>query len=77
MQATQEIPGTTTAIDHHLIGAPEALAHRQRCRSLPPLRPGEAENLLADFLATRGVTVCPTRYVAPIERRPLLVRAGY
>jgi hypothetical protein len=56
---------------------PEAQAHRRRCKSLPPMQAGEAERLLAGFLATRGVTACPTRYAAPIEQRSHLSRTGH
>lgn len=46
----------------------KAAEHRQRCRSLPPLRHGEAERLVAEFLASRGsVTVCPPAYLVPIR----------
>jgi hypothetical protein len=42
--------------------------HRQRCRHLPPLQKGEAERLIAEFLATRGsVTVCPPAYLLPVR----------
>jgi hypothetical protein len=47
------------------------------CRSLPPIQAGEAERLVAAFLAARTVTACPTRYAAPIEQRPHLTRSGY
>ena len=46
-----------------------AQAHRRRCKSLPPLQAGEAERLMAEFLATRGVTACPTRYAVPTAQR--------
>jgi len=55
----------------------QALHHRRRCETLPPLQSGEAEALVANFLASRSITVCPTRYAAPIEQRPLYARAGY
>jgi hypothetical protein len=43
--------------------------HRQRCNTLPPLRRGEAERLVAEFLRTRGgVTICPPAYAAPVFR---------
>jgi hypothetical protein len=59
-------------------GAPalKVRAHRLRCMSLPPLQPGEAERLLAGFLATRDVTACPIRYAAPVEQRSHLPRSG-
>jgi hypothetical protein len=44
-----------------------AAAHRQRCRGLPPLRRGEAEQLVARFLADRQITQCPTVYLVPIR----------
>jgi hypothetical protein len=56
--------------------SPQAWQHRRRCEHLPPLEAGEAEHLIAAFLAARGVTVCPTRYAAPIEQRPLYSRNG-
>jgi len=46
-------------------------AHRRRCGNLPPLQAGEAEKLVAGFLATRAVTPCPARYAVAIEQRPL------
>ena len=55
----------------------EALQHRRRCERLPALQDGEAENLVATFLAARSVTVCPTRYAAPVEQRPLYNRGTY
>jgi hypothetical protein len=46
----------------------KAAEHCQRCRSLPPLRRGEAERLVAEFLASRGsVTVCPPAYLVPVR----------
>ena len=32
------------------------------------MQPGEAERLVAAFLATHDVTACPTRYAAPVEQ---------
>ncbi len=44
------------------------LAHKQRCRALPPVTSNEAEQLVAQFLAKRGsVTRCPPAYVAPVQ----------
>lgn len=54
----------------------QALQHRRRCAKLPALRNGEAEDLVAAFLAAKSITVCPTRYVVPIEQRPFLGRAS-
>jgi hypothetical protein len=45
----------------------EISTHRQRCKELPPLQVGEAERLTEAFLANNSITVCPTRYAAPIE----------
>ena len=56
MYAEMDFPQTRTAEDQ---------AHRQRCKRLPPMLAGEANNLMAAFLATRSVTLCPTRYAAP------------
>jgi hypothetical protein len=52
----------------------KANAHRLRCKRLSPMQPGEAEHLVADFLASRGVTACPARYAAPVEQRTHLTR---
>ena len=57
--------------------ATKASAHRVRCRRLPPMQAGEAERLVAAFLATKSVTPCPIRYAAPVEHRPQLVTRGY
>jgi hypothetical protein len=54
-----------------------AAAHRRRCKSLPPMRPGEADRLIADFLAAKSITVCPTRYAAPVEQRLLVLVHGH
>jgi hypothetical protein len=50
----------------------QAVAHQRRCRALPPLKPGEHERLIAEFLAVKSVTFCPPRYAAPVEPRPQL-----
>jgi hypothetical protein len=55
----------------------QALQHRRRCETLPPLRTGEAEELVAQFLEARGITECPARYALPVEQRPLYARLGY
>lgn len=55
----------------------QALQHRRRCETLPPLRSGEAERLVAQFVAERGITTCPPRYALPVEQRPLYARLGY
>ena len=55
----------------------QALQHRRRCESLPPLRKGEVEQLVANYVAAKGITECPARYVLPVEQRPLYARLGY
>ena len=45
----------------------KAAAHRRRCRDLPPLRDGEAEQLVAEFLASRPATQCPAAYLIPVR----------
>jgi hypothetical protein len=57
--------------------AAKSQAHRMRCKNLPPMQPGEAERLMAGFLATRDVTACPARYAAPVEQQSHLARSGY
>jgi hypothetical protein len=52
-------------------------AHRQRCKQLPPMQAGEAERLVAAFLATNSITACPMRYAAPVEQRPHPTARGY
>jgi hypothetical protein len=51
----------------------KAHAHRLRCKQLPPIQAGEAERLVAAFLATNAITPCPERYAAPVEQRPQFV----
>jgi hypothetical protein len=53
---------------------PEDNAHRQRCKGLPPMQAGEVKHLMAAFLATRSITICPTRYVAATEQGSLPMR---
>jgi hypothetical protein len=78
MQTARHLAATTaTSTRSFGVLAPEAQAYRRRCKSLPPIRLDEAERLMADFLATRGATSCPTRYAAPIEQRSQLARSGY
>lgn len=55
----------------------EALQHRRRCERLPALQAGEADRLVAAYLSERSITVCPTRYVLPVEQRPQYSRSGY
>jgi hypothetical protein len=57
--------------------ASQAHAHRLRCKSLPPIQAGEAERLVAGFLATNAITACPTRYAAPVEQRLHPAQRGY
>jgi hypothetical protein len=50
----------------------EDRAHRQRCKRLPPMQADQVNDLMAVFLATRHVTLCPTRYaVATAQGTPL------
>jgi hypothetical protein len=53
---------------------PRFSPHWQRCKQLPPLRRGEAEALMAAFLANHGVTACPARFAEAVEYPPQLVR---
>jgi hypothetical protein len=68
--------GSKTA-DYHGALTPEARAHRLRCKSLPSIQAGEAERLVAGFLATSSVTACPPRYAAPVEQRLQSTQRGY
>jgi len=46
--------------------------HAKRCRSLPPLQPGEVERLTSAFIAAKGgITHCPTAFVAPVAQAGL------
>jgi hypothetical protein len=67
MYAETHLPNTRTAED---------LAHRLRCKSLPPMQAGEANNLVAAFLASKSITHCPTRYAAPTAQGLPLMRCG-
>ena len=78
MQTAPQLP-TLTATPNRSFAAltPDALAHRRRCKALPPVQPGEAERLMADFLATRAITACPARYAAPIQQQSQPARRGH
>jgi len=54
-----------TAMDFPQTRTVEDRAHRQRRKRLPPMQADEVNDLMAAFLATRRVTLCPTRYAAP------------
>ena len=42
--------------------------HTRRCTALPPLRPGEAERLVAEYATKRGgFTQCPTVYLVAVQ----------
>lgn len=43
------------------------VAHKERCCALPAMHPGEAERLIAAFVAARGVTQCPTLYAVAVQ----------
>lgn len=41
----------------------------RRCRALPPLGPGEAERLVAAYIAEHGgITRCAPVYLVPIQQ---------
>lgn len=62
----QAEPGS--AGDDARLSRERSLAHMQRCSRLPPVSSGEAESLIAQFLAKRGgVTQCPPAYLAPVR----------
>ena len=71
MQTAQRHPSKNRPLE---MMTPAAAAHWQRCKSLPPMKPGEADRLIAAFLTAKSVTVCPTRYAAPVEQRPRFSR---
>jgi hypothetical protein len=75
MQTAPQLPDTTVTFNRWSASlTAEAQVHRRWCKSLPQVQPGVAERLIADFVATKGVTTCPTRYAAPIEQLSQLVR---
>jgi hypothetical protein len=75
MQTAPQLPDTTVTPNRWSAAlTAEAQAHRRRSKSLPKVQPGEAERLIADFVAAKGITTCPTRYAAPIEQLSQLVR---
>jgi hypothetical protein len=55
----------------------ERIVHGRRRPHLPPMQPGEAERLVAEFLSQRRITVCPTRYAVALEQAPQLARGRY
>jgi hypothetical protein len=36
--------------------------HKQRCKALPELKPGEADDLVTAYLRSNSITQCPTRF---------------
>jgi hypothetical protein len=55
----------------------EAVARWQRCRRLSPVQRGETERLVAQFMTTRSIAICPTRYAAPVEQRAHVARSRH
>ncbi len=59
------------------IAAHRRFDHARRCRTLPPLQPGEVERLTKAFIAAHGgITQCPTAFVAPVVQAGLDRAAG-
>src|SRR5690349_17009168 len=67
MSATNPTPWR--GFDHeHSQTLRRAREHARRCLALPPLRPGEAERLVAEYAAKRGgFTQCPAAYLVPVQ----------
>lgn len=65
---TEETPPQEVKQTGFCRGSQQATAHKLRCKTLPPLKPGEHERLLATFLAVKSITSCPARYAAPTEQ---------
>jgi hypothetical protein len=59
------------------IPTPEAQARWRRCKQLSPVQRDEAERLMADFIMTKSITICPTRYAAPVEQRAQVMRSRH
>ena len=62
---------------HRTVPTAESLVRWQRCKRLSPLQRGETERLVAEFMATRSIAVCPARYAAPVEQRAHVVRSRH
>jgi hypothetical protein len=56
---------------------PESQARWRRCKELFPVQRGESERLMAEFMATRSITVCPVRYAVPVEQHAQIVRGRH
>ena len=50
-----------------LLSRQRSREHKERCSQLPPIRASEADQLVAQFLAERGVTRCPAAFAAPVR----------
>jgi hypothetical protein len=61
----------------HVVPPPESLARWRRCKELSPVQRGESERLIAEFMATRSITVCPVRYAVPVEQHAPIVRGRH
>ena len=52
------------------------LAHKARCRDLPPLHEAEVATLLAAFIERGGAVIrCPTACVMPVQNGAGLISA--
>ncbi len=56
---------------------PELLARWRRCKDLSPVQRDESDRLMAEFMATRTITVCPVRYAVPVEQHAQVVRGRH
>jgi len=54
-----------------------SLMRWQRCKLLAPVQRGETERLVAQFMRTRSIVICPARYAAPVELGAHVVRSGH
>lgn len=72
-------PLRTGEANDHQLSMPtwETQARWGRCKALPPMRRGETERLVADFMTAKSITVCPPRYAAPIEQWSQIMRSRY
>ena len=66
MYRTDEADGAST---QHKRTRLRIQQHARRCRNLPPLKPAEADRLIAEFVAKRdGPTKCRAAYLVPLQQ---------
>jgi hypothetical protein len=73
MQTAQKHPTKSRPLE---VMTPAATAHGGAARVCRRCSLAKPIGSLPTFLAAKSVTVCPTRYAAPVEQQPQFLRTG-